>query len=368
MINENIDCLIELNCTKSEHTMINSATLALSLQSGAQVLLIATRAHRMSLQFNIDKFDLRYTNYFHSNYYPYKRKGFFFTLVLVARILTKVRRCKSVTFLSVNVQQTLAIYWLSKIISTNIRVIPHAILEQSSVKNGVLEKILFFRRFPYWIKKTATNSDVTIVFLSKSIKNNFEKEYVDIITNYEISEHPFLFHNNTMQSVDSISGDINVGFIGVGTSEKGLDWLIGLLNKSKNEEDIKYHLIGENKTGLSSINLNEISGKYLSQERYDFELRKLNYIIFPFNPKFYKLRASGSLFDALANITPIITTNNAFIIEHLNKYNIKYIMIDHSETLEQINEKIRAVSEEEYREMVFSIKRYLRIKINQFTI
>ncbi|EFB4389434.1 glycosyltransferase, partial [Escherichia coli] len=194
----------------------------------------------------------------------------------------------------------------------NIKYVTHADLENIKNPRKIKDYVLFFRRH-YFLMRLLDAMDIKIVLLSRVIYNNL-CEYIKI-KNYEIIEHPYLY-DEVFTKKKYERENIKIAFLGLPTKEKGFFWLYNELKKNNKIKNCQFYLLGKCENVNYARDRFVFSFEYLDEITDDDikkELSRMDYVIFPFAEEQYKLRASGTVFDALNARKPILVTNNLFI-------------------------------------------------------
>ncbi|WIH23933.1 hypothetical protein [Photobacterium damselae] len=254
-------------------------------------------------------------------------------VVSIVNILKEIRNHEKIdlVFLSIDKKYLLICVLLSFLKRVNsIVIIPHGILNEiyidTLVKSRIksfLKKILFFTRLKFILTVFLLNKKNKIVVLGSSIKKNLVKltniSYEQILT----INHPYRYGDipNTPQSNDKII----IGFIGVANKDKGFDILISALSHLANSK-FKFVHVGPKNNKFSYENISTVfrSNELVSDKEFKNEISKLDYIILPLPDSEYKLRASGTFFDAVNFEKPIIYTSNDFIESYVKDLNVGY--------------------------------------------
>ena len=121
----------------------------------------------------------------------------------------------------------------------------------------------------------------------------------------------------------------------------------------------EFYLLGKNITMKKSKNLIEPFDRWIEDDEYEDFINSMHYCIFPFSEQLYKLRASGTLIEAIKYRIPIITNNNLYIKNYLLEAKIEYINFSLKETIVDILARLDNITEEEYFSMQNTINLYL---------
>lgn len=203
--------------------------------------------------------------------------------------------------------------------------------------NRIMEKPVYKR-----ILLSFTAENVGYIVLSKNIKQaicnlapQLQKKIISI--HHALPSEQNICHH-TLHSTN-----INFGFIGIATQEKGEDSIIEIVKKCKGD-NVHFHYCGV-------VNDSELVRKMkesgivvhggtqpLSFEKYFESIRDLDYVILLLRKKSYKFRVSGTLIDAVNNEKPIITLSNQYTDEIFDEFgNIGYLCESEKDVCEVIN-------------------------------
>lgn len=180
--------------------------------------------------------------------------------------------------------------------------------------------------FKYLLK----NSNVKIIVLGNSIKNNLLKIFPHLSNNIIAINHPYIFkevknYNHHLQK------PLTIGTVGVLTPQKGLNELIDISQYFSKEiiaTDLKIKVIGKTSDTFNKCNYKNIEWSpdtFIPREVFDKEIDSLDYILYLYSKDSYKLTASGAIFDAFSREIPIIALNNTYFQETIGNFNVGYL-------------------------------------------
>lgn len=162
-----------------------------------------------------------------------------------------------------------------------------------------------------------------LLVLSKTIKKNLTEIFPDIEENVIFINHPYVY-NDKFKKKDCVkycSRELIIGTIGTLNEDKGLNDIIKLqelFTREIHDKLIQFRVIGriskENQNKMDNVIF--INGENpLSNEEYNKEIEKLDFILFCYPKKSYQLTASGAILDAIAHNIPIISYHNSYFDE-----------------------------------------------------
>ncbi|MFL7016482.1 hypothetical protein AB6D16_014805 [Vibrio cyclitrophicus] len=234
-----------------------------------------------------------------------------------------------ITFLSANIPIVIFSILLSSFSNVkSIRIIPHAILNQiyfdsiDTSPKGWVKKLIPFIRFGFWIKYATKFKKIKVVVLGKSICENFSR--ITGIDKIFWIHHPYdlsLPSKNEVVTEGESERELKIGFVGIGSKDKGFFDLVEFLQQHQTKAKVKFYHIGPTSDKKESAYCNLVpvfnSSTLVERELFEEKIRAMDYIILPLPNDEYKLRASGSFFDAIKYEKPIIYTKNDFVHSYI---------------------------------------------------
>ena len=252
--------------------------------------------------------------------------------------------------------------------NTKVSIIPHSILETLYIKkSNNINDIVF--NFNFWVKNFNTKR-IKYIILGKPIENNLMKIEPNII-NYSICfDLPYLYSNYN-KIIENKNFKI-FGYLGSLSTYKGGESFLKLTNNQfKNlVYKPKFQIIGK----VLSESLNKNIGDNvqvisrsidLTRTEFDLHLSNVDYCVFCFSSLSYKLRASGTIFDSLSYLKPIISLRNDFFEYYFNEFgDIGYLCDSISEMEQVISLILNGKQEQRYLLQVENLKiarEYLKV-------
>jgi hypothetical protein len=249
-----------------------------------------------------------------------------------------------------------------------VSIIPHSILETLYIKkSNNINDIVF--NFNFWVKNFNTKR-IKYIFLGQPIENNLLKIEPNII-NYSISfDLPYLY-SNFSNKIDNKNFKI-FGYLGSLSTYKGGENFLKLTNNHFNNlvYKPKFQIIGR----VLSESLNKSIGDNvqiisptidLTRAEFDLHLSNIDYCVFCFSSSSYKLRASGTIFDSISYLKPIISLRNDFFEYYFNEFgDIGYLCDSISEMEQAISLILNGKQEQRYLLQVENLKiarEYLKV-------
>lgn len=231
---------------------------------------------------------------------------------------------------------------LNKYFNKSILIFCHGEMEgliYSNRGNGLVSKFL-----NWTLKKFFKNENVTLskniyfsVFGNK-IKDNLES-LIDKnkYSNFISVDHPYLFDKVSLCSLKNKK--ILFGSVGLLNKEKGANLFLELIDQlpSKILKSVDFTIIGKI-IDIPIVDLVNRNIKFLTQENnlitrdiFDKKIEELDYILFFYDHKNYKITASGAIMDALNKEKPIIALKNdyfEYLFDTYGEFGYLYNSID----------------------------------------
>jgi len=296
MRKQNEIIFIEPYCDKEQHAKLNAGLIFKYSQEYSKIKFFGTKS-QINAVTSILKDKENNVSYIIIEELP--KNEFMSSLKFFYKIFKENKG--DIFICSTNTFHLITLSLINILFKKRINILAHAVLENSLLVT-LKDKILFFRRFPFWLKIYTTSNLNTVVLLSKSILKNFLIEYDVKKESCIVIDSPYVIDLNILDSKFIEKklplNEIKIGFLGIGTNEKGLDWLITQLNKNILNK-CKFYLLGKNITGIKSKNLIEPFNEWIPDQEYNEIINSMHYFIFPFPNYLYKLRSSGTLLDAI---------------------------------------------------------------------
>lgn len=195
--------------------------------------------------------------------------------------------------------------------------------------------------------------------LGDSLMKNIPSEYKHLIKNSFVIDHPYHF-SNTLSPLDA-SPTLTFGIFG--NSGDG-ELLYQLVNKVHSTlPNIKFMMIGfvgEGKSkGPLADHVEGLTETPLSREAYESAANKISHALFITELNGYKLRASGTFFDALSFLKPLLFISNNFVNHYWSECPpIGTKCTDIDEMANKIIEIYKNFNETSYREQQKAMQTY----------
>lgn len=222
-----------------------------------------------------------------------------------------------------NIFSLLIINLLNKYFKKSILIFCHGEMEgliESNLGNGLVSKFLNWNfKFFFIHKKISLSKNIYFSVFGNKIKDNL-KSLIDENKHYNFIsvDHPYLFDDESKFNLKN--ENLHFGSVGVFNKNKGANLFLELIDHMPSAilYSVNFSIIGK----IVDIPFEELTNrniKYLSQERnlitreiYDNKIEELDYILFFYDYKNYKITASGAIMDALNKEKPIIALKNDY--------------------------------------------------------
>ena len=314
--------ICEPQCKGLEHIMVNSALIIMikHIFPYEKILFIAEMNHIKNIKEIIDNdvIDIEYKSIIIPPRYQSSLWRFSLELKIARDVFTFASNSNidKVLFCSITSPGLISIKLLLKSFKRiKCMIIPHAILESIYRPPLKVTELLFW--FRIWI--SIDNSEkLHYILLSPCIKNELIKQLPHLNNYISAIDLPYIYKNINSKSLECKDNIIKFGFFGVGSYSKGIEAFFDLaknIKEHKSKLNAKFILVGrisnaiERKLNNGYVQILSID-KPLSDADFMRYSAEIDYAIFLHNYKRYRLSASGSIFDALSNLTPIIALNN----------------------------------------------------------
>ncbi|RYG40435.1 hypothetical protein EON79_22600, partial [bacterium] len=203
------------------------------------------------------------------------------------------------------------------------RLLPHRGVEASVVLHGDLEEILSTprERFPMSlfsiskVLRSRTPKGLRYLLLGRSILENVPSEFKELIENSRIIDHPYHFADEPL----SPAGPILFGTFGNTGDGRDLEAVARGLKARRPET--RFRLIGfladADAVGRLGPVIEGARDAPLPRAEYLAQAGEVTHALWIAKPGGFRLRASGTFFDALAFATPLVYTHNPYIDGYL---------------------------------------------------
>ena len=179
-------------------------------------------------------------------------------------------------------------------------------------------------------------------------------------------DHPYFSSSQTFDEISFFNKkNIDIGLVGRMDTRpsRGFANLCDFANTVSSDSSIKIHIISSIDKCLinllpTNIVVRQESDCVLSRNEYDNEIKKMDYLLIPYHQDFYKLTASGAVFEAIVNNKPALMYstdyftylskkfgNFGIFVDTLNKEQLLIKLHDQKQYIELINEQKKILQE-----------------------
>lgn len=232
-------------------------------------------------------------------------------------------------------------------------------------KNKLVTKI-----FRYFIKKMMINRNLKFnnsLIYGKSIKDKLLATTPSISDNsFIVIDHPYEYSGNNL--FNKAKGEIltlsNIGTATLIKNSESLFKLAQILRAHISNNELKLTQIGSVATDLQPF-INEFvdvlkrDGSFIPNAVFEESLAKSDYFIYFFKTGgYYELCPSGTFFDAIKYLKPIIAIKNSYLEYYFDKLgNIGYLCESIDDMAELIRSIIGGEKKQEYFEQLENLKK-----------
>lgn len=240
--------------------------------------------------------------------------------------------------------------------NVNIEIVPHAILNtiNSPIQSTFLKQVkrlLFFPLSFRWWFFHFNSKNLNYIILGEPIAKNLFLINEQISSYCRVIDHPYIYTADlSLNTFDPQK--IKIGFLGIGTVEKGIDKFVEIIQKMNPEETkIEFHLIGKLHSALTcpdTLKMPSNQQGFISKEEMDALANEMDFFIFLLDDQDYRLRASGTFFDAVNYNRPIISLSNSFIDHYLKQMDLEELIFPNIEEIIIYLKSLHSMSPQQY--------------------
>lgn len=183
----------------------------------------------------------------------------------------------------------------------------------------------------YFNKKNKKPSQNLRFLLMSNLAVDNIKKYVskELYSNIGAIDHPLLLNTKCRQTINMCKADsrhLNVGTVGILNEHKGSNLYLQLMNQLTDQLDkIKFHAIGHVQCNSEpfkklGVIMADETNEALSDDEFYQRVTNLDFILYFYDKKTYRLTASGALLDSIRFRKPIISLRNEYFEYFFKKY------------------------------------------------
>ncbi|CDT93226.1 hypothetical protein VCR3J2_40123 [Vibrio coralliirubri] len=274
--------------------------------------------------------------------------------VKIIRSILRRNTAEKHVFCSIVDSSQIALKLIAKFSKSKYYVIPHAALcdldkvyKLSSFK-GLIKYLVSFQ---LWFRIFKLDN-IKYIFLGKHINDHLQQRNLLSNIQHSFMEIPYIY-TQQVENFKKLSNPITIGFLGIGSSEKGIEEFVDFY-ETCDESDLLFYHVGtldrfhqNNDYKFKSLGS---SGSLISFELFTKEAKKVDFFVLFLKEDEYKLRASGTFFDIIDFNVPIISLEEHFDYfasfgEDRNNYGIV------AKNYEDLKYKILHLDQNRYKEL-----------------
>jgi hypothetical protein len=238
-------------------------------------------------------------------------------------------------------------------------IILHGELEFLKTKNKRITEILFgiILRAALYLSNSKTRYIVLGGNIKKSLNSMLGKR---IFNKIHVVLHPYNYYVGENVNDFKKNKEVVIGSIGTQMLSKNSNYIYQLANSFKEDEVLKkiiFRTIGKVLPELYGCDNGLVeklySDSFVSQKQFEFEISKLDFVVFFYDNKAYQLCASGAVFEAIRMDIPVISIKNDFFEWLFETYGVMGFLCDDLKDMERVIEKLKM---EEYTEKINEFK------------
>lgn len=357
----------DLNMIKNAHVPVNSAMLKMIMNifNKDQIFFIAEKEHIKSVRRNIQGENIQYMEKTHivdgHKFCIFVKEIIEFFNFLRLVYLYHKYNAKLLVLFSIFPLNHFLIKIVKKLFPRlKLLIVLHGELEYMREKERI--KIKFFGQILKHALALKNDSNTYYLVLGEVIKKNLLL-YFFMPNNQIISiDHPYdyIVIKNRMPKFNSIK----IATIGIATKAKNTQFIFQLgldLEKFILTQQLSLSIVGILEKSIKIYINNKVnyflSDQLIDRKIFEESIEKNDYTVFFYDNSYYKMCASGAIFDAIKFEKPIIALRNDFFEYYFNLFgNIGYLCEDYNELRTKIEWIIRYQPHAEYKIQLNNLK------------
>lgn len=258
------------------------------------------------------------------------------------------------------------INFFSKVYKQKIIICQHGELGVLQIKKDQLTTKIF----RYIIKYVQKNRNIkynTSLFYGKSIRDNLFSKYKQFPTeNTIVIDHPYEYEQRH-KPIESTSSKLRITSIGTAILAKNSQYFFELARKASDliqNQTVEFIQIGKIESEILPyvnpfVNILLSGTEFIPLDVFEKAQLEADYYIYFFDKGgYYDLCPSGTFFDAVKNLTPIISLRNDFFEYYFEKLgNIGYLCNSVDEMLLLLNDLVNGRKKTDYDEQVDNLSK-----------
>jgi hypothetical protein len=362
--------LVEPQCHKAEHSMVNALFIngLLKHSLGVNFIFFAEENHIELVSDNlhsINQITFKSINIPKRGYSNARRLIKELKLVIKIFFYAKKIKCYKIVFLSCTSAGIFSIKFLSIFFKKiNIFIVLHSVIE--TIDKKIKKPIWDYPFNLIYILSIFNKKNIKFILFNKYSFLRFEKDYKNLSSSFFSIEFPFEYiikptinsklTNNEDKIIFASIGDFNV--------RKNSLLFFDLANQnSQNNSNFAFWFIG--RIDIFNIDVKNVhivsSDHILDDKNYNNYIEMIDYAVFLFNYEFYRYTVSGTLYDAIFHLKPILAIRTPFFEDFFLKYgNIGYLCDTYNDMLILLNTFKLKKNSEVYLEQQINLKKARR--------
>jgi hypothetical protein len=362
--------LVEPQCHKVEHSMVNSLFIKglLKYSLGVNFIFFAEENHLELVSNNLhstNQITFKPLNIPKRGYSNARRLIDELKLAIKIFFYAKKIKCYKIVFLSCTSAGIFCIKILSIFFKKiDVFIVLHSVIE--SIDKQIKKPIWDYPFNLIYILSILKKKNNKFILFNKYSLLRFEKDYKNLSPFFLSIEFPFeytlkptrnsKYTNNVDKIVFASIGDFNV------RKNSSLFFDLANQNNQKNSS-FAFWFIG--RIDILNIDVKNVhivsSDNMLDDQSYHNYIDMIDYAVFLFNSEFYRYTVSGTLYDAIFHLKPILAIRTPFFEDFFLKYgNIGYLCDTYNDMLRLLNTFQLTKNSEVYLEQQINLKKARR--------
>ncbi len=204
----------------------------------------------------------------------------------------------------------------------------------------------------------ARHPDVRLIALEAHVRASIEAVLPAAAGQIDVLPHPCVPTDAPWHLRQRPGAPLRFGLIGIAGRSKGLDVFARVARRVVDAVGaaVDFRVVGKFQPGWQALDLEAISGPrpfaetWLPAEVFEREVAALDYIILPYDMRYYAFAASGVMLDVLRTRTPVICFHNPAIADVAARHgDIGHVCADEDEIVAVVMSLVTAVDPSRYR-------------------
>jgi len=335
MTNKNNIIVFEPNMISFPHSEVNAGFLSLLelVYQQDDLVFVADNNHFNAIQ-KIKSCDR--WNHRPSKVFPYEPMFFllndFILIFKIFGLLFKVKKTDTIYLLGIMPLAHIFISFFNRLLKKKCIICLHGQMEAYLDHTKIGMSKYYYRLSKFVFKR---NDAIEYLIFGESIKKNLSYLFASK-KKLIVIDQPYIYHDIKKEHTYSNKTSYIFGILGRFDHSKNVkeffDFVDSLIPEIL-EKKIQIRIIGRVNCDIPDRYLDKITfyNTPLSNDDYEYELSKLDFVISFTDKNFYKVTPSGVFFDCIKWELPILSLNNDFIQYYFSKYKVGEIFCKTSE-------------------------------------